>query len=292
VVEAVDEMIPGGAGRLAVRAKGLDRPTDAAVVMVQGALLPGQTAFDLDLDVGPADLSLMNVVAGWGLAAVTFAVRGYGESDVPEDPLHYGTEEGIEDLRTVIDWTRKQTGLERVSLLSWSWGSRVAGRFTERDSAVVDRLVLMDPALGGNPPRLDLEPTEPWRDHTYEWMIGRVEPEFTEPAIADAFAAYVAEHNPRSPTGPGREATIGPVPVRPEKIDRPTMMAYGATAAKGFYMQGAVSREEFFGQLQTDDKCFVIVPEAGDYMQFQHGRFRFHDYLHDFLLPGIRKGGR
>jgi hypothetical protein len=27
-------------------------------------------------------------------------------------------------------------------------------------------------------------------------------------------------------------------------------------------------------------------------MQFQHGRFRFHDYLHDFLLPGTRKGGR
>ena len=287
--DATDTFIPGGAGRLAVRAKGLKPGVPQAVVMVQGALLPGQTAFDLG--IGPRDLSLLNVVADWGWAAVTFAVRGYGQSDIPADPLHFGTEEGMEDLATVIDWTRRQTGLERVSLLAWSWGGRVAGRFCEVHPEHIDRLILMDPALGGNPPRPELEPTEDWRPHPYEWLLPRLEPEFTAPEIAEGFARYVAEHNPRSPTGPGREATIGPVAVRAERITRPTMMAYGATAARAFYMQGAVSREEFFGALDTDDKAFVIVPEAGDYMHFQHGRHRFHRYAHAFLTSGVTQGG-
>jgi hypothetical protein len=115
--DALDVFIAGESGRLSVRAKGLEPDAHAAVVMVQGALLPGQTAFDLD--IGPADLSLLNVVRDWGAAAVTFAVRGYGESDVPADPLRFGTEEGMEDLATVIDWTRRESGLDRVSLLAW-----------------------------------------------------------------------------------------------------------------------------------------------------------------------------
>lgn len=283
-----DVFIAGVCGKLSVRAKGLDEQPRAAVVMVQGALLPGHTAFDFPS--GPPDLSLLNVVQSWGAAGVTFAVRGYGQSDAPEDPLHFGTEEGIEDLSSVVEWTRAQTGLDRVTLLGWSWGGRVVGRFVERHPERVDRVVLMDPALGGNPPRPDLEPTEPWRDHPYEWILGRVEPEYTDPEIAEAFARHVAEHNPRSPVGPGREATIGPDPVRPERISRPTMLAYGVAAAKAFYMQGAVSREEFFGALDTDDKCFVIVPDAGDYMQYQHGRYRFHRYLHDFLEPSLAGG--
>jgi pimeloyl-ACP methyl ester carboxylesterase len=275
--DTVDVYVTGRSGQLAVRAKGLEPGCLSAVVMVQGALLPGQTAFDLG--VGPPDLSLLNVVRDWGAAGVTFAVRGFGSSDAPADTLRFGTEEGMEDLATVIDWTRQHSGLERVSLLAWSWGGRVAGRFTESHPDLVDRLVLMDPALGGNPPRPELEPTEAWRDHPYEWMLGRVEPEFTDPEIAEAFARYVADYNPRSPTGPGREATTGPVAVRADRITRPTMLAYGATAAQAFYMQGAVSREEFFGALHT-----------ADYMQFQHGRHRFHRYLHDFLAPSLPRG--
>lgn len=58
-MEAVDEFIEGRAGKLAVRAKGLDQRPRSAIVMVQGALLP---------------------------------------SDAPEDPNGFGTVEGMEDL--------------------------------------------------------------------------------------------------------------------------------------------------------------------------------------------------
>lgn len=46
-----------------------------------------------------------------------------------------------------------------------------------------------------------------------------------------------------------------------------------------------MTREEFLGLLNTGDRCLVIVPEAGDYMQFQRGRHQFHRYLHAFLSP-------
>ena len=74
--DAVDVHVDGPAGALSVRARGLHPGARSAVVLVQGALLSGQTAFDIP--VGPPDLSLLQVLTGYGHAAVTFAIRATG----------------------------------------------------------------------------------------------------------------------------------------------------------------------------------------------------------------------
>lgn len=281
VTDPVDSVLDGPAGRLAVRSRGLRPGAGSAVVCVQGALLPGQAAFDLP--VGPPDLSLLRVLAGAGHAAVTFAVRGYGASDGPADPLTITTEDGMADLAAVLACVRAQTGLERVHLLSWSWGGRVTGRFAEAHPELVDRLVLMDPALGGNAPTPELTPTSPHRRNTVAEFLGRIEAEHTDPGLREEIARYVAEHHPTSPNGIGVEGCAGPVAVTPELVTRPTLMVYGVDAAKAAYMKGPITREEFFARLATDDKVFAIVPGGGDYLQFQRGRHRLHRLVGEFL---------
>ena len=115
-----DTFIPGRVGRLAVRSKGLEAKPAHVVILVQGANLTGQAGFDLSFP-GGADYSLMDALVARGLGAVTFALRGYGESDPPEDPLTVDTDAAIEDLADVVEWLNTE-GYARPHLLGWSWG--------------------------------------------------------------------------------------------------------------------------------------------------------------------------
>jgi pimeloyl-ACP methyl ester carboxylesterase len=283
--DAIDTTTTGPVGDLAIRARGVRPGAPAAVVLVQGALLSGQTAYDIP--VGPPDLALLRVLSELGYAAVTFAIRGYGASAVPDEPLQISTEDAITDLDAVVEWTRAQTGLERVSVLGWSWGGRIAARWAEDNAEVLDRLILMDPALGGTPPMPDRVPTSPWKELTVEEYRTRLEPDFIDPETCEAVARYAAQVDMRAPMGVAREGCMSPTPADPTRIVRPTLMVYGHAAARADYMQGAETRESFFGRLATDERVFAIVPDAGDYMQFQRGRFGLHEHLDHFLAPTL-----
>ncbi|GIW06531.1 MAG: hypothetical protein KatS3mg060_1336 [Dehalococcoidia bacterium] len=200
----IDVQVPGPGGRLAVRAKGLGMGATAVAVLVHGANLSGQTAFDFAFPNG-LRYSLMDELVAQGIAAVTFGVRGYGASELTGDPLAVTTEAAIDDLRAVVDWLFAESAVRRVHLLGWSWGGRIAARFTEQSPERVLRLVLYDPALGGDTARSPQPPDTAWQVNTYEWAIGRLEPDLTEPDARHAFGEGVAEQEPRSPERhPGR----------------------------------------------------------------------------------------
>ncbi len=90
-------------------------------------------------------------------------------------------------------------------------------------------------------------------------------------------------HDAKSPNGIRLENAVYVKPIDPEAIRNPTLMVYGAEAAKAGYMKGGMERGEFFERLATDDKAFVIVPGSGDFSQFQRGRFRLYKAIADFL---------
>ena len=122
----MDIFVDGKVGRLSVRVKKNASPSAPAVVMVQGSNLSGQGIFDLNFP-GGQDYSLMDALVARGFTAVTFSIRGYAQSDPPADPFTVTTDIAMEDLGTVVDWVISQ-GHERPSLLSFSWGGRIAGR--------------------------------------------------------------------------------------------------------------------------------------------------------------------
>ncbi len=274
-------MIDGPIGKLSVRTKGLQPDSKHVAVLVQGANLTGQTAYDFSFPGGD-DYSMLDALVERGIAAVTFSVRGYGLSDKPADPLSVDTDAAIEDLGAVLAWLAGQ-GHARPHLIGWSWGGRIGGRFTGAHASKVDRLVMVDPAIGGGnliPPI----PSDVWWYNTATYFRERLEPEFMDKAAHEALALYAEANEPKAPNGIRKENALGSIPVDPTAIERPTLMIYGAAAGMQNYMQGGAQREDFFRKLSTEDKALVIIPGGGDYAHLQNPRRRFFQAIADFLL--------
>ena len=139
--------ITGKAGQLAVRTKKPDGAIKGTLVLVQGANISGQLGYDLQVP-GHAGYSFMDALVERGYATLTFSVRGYYLSTLEGHPHSVQTEQAIEDLDTVLAWLADQ-GVARPHLLGWSWGGRITARFVQANPDRIDRLVLLDPALGG-----------------------------------------------------------------------------------------------------------------------------------------------
>jgi pimeloyl-ACP methyl ester carboxylesterase len=275
-----DFMMAGPAGQLSVRTKGLERRRRNVVVLVQGANLSGQAGYDFSFP-GGQDYSVMDALVQRDYGTLTFSIRGYAKSSVPSDPLSVDTDAALEDLRAIMGWVR-QAGYPRPHLLGWSWGGRIVARYAEHRREELDRLVLLDPALGGNVS--GTHPTEPWFSGDWDWWYsGRLITEFAEPAARKAFADFVVEHEPRSPAGIRRENAQGTVAARPEAIEVPTLMLYGSEAARQDYMRAGIPRAEFFERLAARDKSFIIVPDCGDYAHLELPRRTIHDRIGRFL---------
>lgn len=280
--ENTNFFITGRVGKLAARKKGLQTKLANVVVLVQGANLTGQAGFDFSFP-GGEDYSLMDALAARGIGTVTFAVRGYGQSDVPEDPLTVDTDAAIEDLASVMDWLTEQ-GYSRPHLLGWSWGGRIAARYGEQHPERVNRMVLLDPALGGGN-LIPFEPEQPWWSGGWNYFFER-EAEYGDEEMRRQLADYVVAHEPRSPNGIRRENARGSVPANPEALLCPTLMIYGSGAGKAAYMHGGIQRAEYFEKLPTGDKALVVIPDGGDYAHLQKPRRKLYSAIADFLLAG------
>ena len=277
-----DLMIDGPIGKLSVRVQGLSSKPKATVILVQGANMSGQMGYDFQMP-GRTDYSMMSAFADAGLGVLTFSIRGYALSDGPADWFDVQTDQAIEDLAAVVDWVRAE-GHARPHLLGWSWGGRIVGRYAEVEANAerIDRIVMLDPALGGGNKVLP-EPTDPVWMNTYDYFKDRLVAEYSEPEVRELLARRMAETELRSPNGIRRENARGSTGTDPSKITRPTMMQYGVKAGAQNYMQGGWDRLEFFKALPTDDKCFVITPQGGDYAHLEQGRKRVFDASIAFL---------
>jgi alpha-beta hydrolase superfamily lysophospholipase len=276
-----DFFIPGPAGRLSLRSKGLAARPRHLVILVQGANMSGQMGYDFGFDGGQG-YSMMDALVAAGFGALTFSVRGYAQSELMStDGFAVQTDAAIEDLSAVVAWAQSQ-GWARPHLLGWSWGGRITGRYTEDHAAEVDRLVLMDPALGGGQKILPV-PTDAWWSNSYAYFIDRLEPEFSEDAAREALARRMDSEELKAPNGIRLENALGTKRVEPDRVARPTLMLYGSAAAKQNYMQGGWNRLDFFEKLATEDKAYVLIPGCGDYAHLQKPRQRIYQSCIDFL---------
>ena len=119
-----------------------------AVLLVHGATYPG-----LSFDLPVAGYNWMEYLAARGMAAYALDVRGYGTSTRP--PALAGpaadaapvmrADDAVADILDAVDFIRRRTGLAKVSLVGWSWGTVTAGAFTARHGPMVEALVLYAP---------------------------------------------------------------------------------------------------------------------------------------------------
>lgn len=134
------------------------------LLYVHGATYPSETAFDLTLD----GRSWMDYLAAHGWDVWLVDLRGYGRSSRPpemEQPAADNapivtTDVAIRDVGSAVEHIRRVTGVDRITLLGWSWGTTIMGGYAASRPDKVDRLVLYAPvwlrttpsALAGNGP--------------------------------------------------------------------------------------------------------------------------------------------
>lgn len=277
--------VAGPAGKLAVRIKSPPGAARGAVVLVQGANISGQLGYDLQVEGHPG-YSFLDALVARGYVAVTFSLRGYFQSELNHDPHLVQTEQAMEDLASVLAWMATR-GWAQPHLLGWSWGGRIVGRFVEQHPDAINRLVLLDPALGGGQ-LMPFPGKEPYWQNTYDYFYNRLEPEFTAEDVRIAVATQASSRELNAPNGIRVENENGSIPVRPQAISRPTLMIYGAAAGAQAYMHGSAARAEFLEAIDNQDKALVIIPGGGDYAHIQNPRQRIFGAVADFLDWGLQ----
>ena len=277
---ATDLFIDGPTGKLSVRTKGLEAKPDKVVILVQGANLSGQLGYDFSFD-GREDYSFMEALVARGYGAVTFSIRGYRDSELTAHPHIVQTDQAIEDTEAVIHWVIAQ-GFAKPHLLGWSWGGRICGRYAETRGVQIDRLVLLDPAIGGGN-KIPFPDKTDWWFNAAAYFRERLELEFMESAAHEQLAVQAERDEPNAPNGIRVENENGSIAVDATKLSNPTLMLYGFAAGMQNYMQGGSVRGEFFEKMPTLDKALVIVPSGGDYAHLQNARHRIWKAVADFL---------
>jgi pimeloyl-ACP methyl ester carboxylesterase len=219
------------------------------VLYVHGATFPSALSVGFDFGGG----SWLDDWHARGLDAWTFDLAGFGESrrfpemDEPADrhaPLGRAPH-AAEQVLSVVDLIRRETGHERVSLVAHSWGSMPAALAAIARPESVDRLVLFAPIARRSG---DAAPAKipAWSEVTNEVQHARfVEdvPKDHAPVLvgfdrwapaylaSDAGAAARTPPAVRIPNGPradNTEAWAGQLAWDPARLTRPFTIVRGA----------------------------------------------------------------
>src|SRR5260221_4648369 len=119
------------------------------ILYVHGATYPAETAFDLKLD----GVSWMEYLAQRGYDVYLVNMRGYSRSTKPpemseppeKNPPPGRIDSAVRDVAAAVEFIRKRRGVEKVTLIGWSWGTSVMGKYTSLNNDKVDKLVLYAP---------------------------------------------------------------------------------------------------------------------------------------------------
>jgi pimeloyl-ACP methyl ester carboxylesterase len=139
-----------------------------AVLYVHGATFPSALSIAHRFD-GKSWRDALNEAGFdvWGLDFYGFGHSGrYREMSQPpaDNPPLCVADDAAQQLEAAIRFILAHQNLEKLSLISHSWGSMPAGLFAGRNPAMVDRLVLFGPIAKRGPRRYETAPAFPaWR---------------------------------------------------------------------------------------------------------------------------------
>jgi pimeloyl-ACP methyl ester carboxylesterase len=263
-------------------------PTDGkpVVILAHGSSSPGEQSFDLQVP-GKPTYSLMDALAGAGFNVFAPDVRGFGRSTKP--PKGVTTAEAAEDFSAVIDYVCGLRGVDKVSVVAWSWGTQYAGLSVIAKADKVARYVSYAQMHGASPDIIrrgeklytyQKAPYLPVAEGDWKVRFSSMTPESTnDPAVIDAFAKAAAAVQAQTPTGPQIDMVTSLPIVNPRLINVPVLLIHGAHDD----VADTAGLAPFFSSLPNPDKRYVVIPNAGHMMHLQAGHLRFQKALIGFL---------
>ncbi len=316
-IESIDHRVPSGRDglNLLVRNKrlgGLGQVgPERTVLFVHGATYASSITFDYPVE----GVSWMDRLAGAGFDTWCIDLLGYGGSDRPAElgqpaadnaPL-VDTAEAEADVVRAIDFIREQTGVERVCLIGYSWGTAIGGGVASRRPELIERLVLSgvlwlrvgagQVAAGGIPGayrEVDAEAaTNRWTVTLTPEQKGAVVP----PGFVEQWSANAIATDPRSnETDPPRlRAPAGVVKDVFEhwSVEKPTYDP-SAIRAPTLCIVGEWDREtvpekglEVFNLLENAaDRRYVVIGRGTHTLLLEKNRLGLHSAVEGFLKEG------
>ena len=124
-------------------------PKDTAEPKDNILLMHGSTYSSHEFDINYEDYSLVRRLAREGYAVWRLDVAGYGQSGKVEDGLMPDTAYAAEDIRAAMELISNETGMDKIDLLGWSWGTMTTGLYAAEYPEHLDKLVLYAPILSG-----------------------------------------------------------------------------------------------------------------------------------------------
>jgi pimeloyl-ACP methyl ester carboxylesterase len=320
--EYIDALDPGI--KLFVRSKQPERTVratdDNVVLCVHGATYPSTPDFDLQYK----DYSWADWMVDKGYIVYMFDKRNYGFStrekamDQPAASNKPVTRSflAIRDIGAVVDHIRKRHGINKVTLIGWSWGATTAGYYTSLNSEKVKKLVMYAPAyayaqhtnLGAGSGSQDKrKPNEfnyalgAYRLGSKAANDGRWDGEipvadkntYREEGVRDAFALEALKTDPTS-------ESRSPASLRAPNgvLEDSFMQATGRRIwnASSIYVPTLVIAGEFDTWSFPEDrellmrdltnapvKKLVMVKNATHFVLFEKPRLQFFGEIHDFI---------
>ncbi len=318
----IDAIDPGI--KLFVRAKmteGQKQFTDDNVVLfVHGATFPSTPDFDLQYK----DYSWADWMVDKGYVVYMFDKRNYGFSSrekAMNEPAANNRPvsrsfQVIRDIGAVVDHIRKKHGVNKVTLIGWSWGAMTSGYYTSLNSEKVRKLVLYAPAYSF-PLHTNLGPgsgsQNKRKPYEFNYALGAYrlgskagndgrwdgeipvpdKSEFREECVRDAFALEALKTDPTSDTR-------NPPALRaPNGVLEDTFMQSTGRAiwnASSIYVPTLLITGEFDTWSYPEDreglmrdltnapvKKSVLIKNATHFVLFEKPRFEFFNAINDFL---------
>jgi len=257
------------------------------LLLVHGSSNSSQSSFDLATP-SKGEYSLMNVFANLGYDCWTLDHENYGRSSQTDGNSDIAS--GVEDLRAAVEVIVKESGQPKVHLFGESSGAIRAGAYAQAVPDRVDRLALgAFTYKGENSPTLTerAKQLEYYRTHNRRLrdrnmvrsIFTRDKPGTTDPSIADFLADQELKFGDQVPTGTYLDMTSKLPLVDPKKVPSPVLLI------RGEYDGIATMNDlmDFYSQLPSGDKQFVVVPGIAHNLILSTNRELFWHALHGFL---------
>ena len=128
----------------------LDRIAVAGTAPERNILLVhGLTYSSHEFDINYEDYSLVRLLARAGYAVWRVDVAGYGRSGAVEDGFTPNSDYAGEDINAAVELIISETGIDKIDILGWSWGTVTSSRFAVKYPEHLNKLVLYAPILSG-----------------------------------------------------------------------------------------------------------------------------------------------
>lgn len=249
--------------------------TNKVVLLVHGATWTGRPDFDLQI----RDYSLMDFLAKNGYDVWAIDIHGYGRSE-KTDKDWSDTSSAAGDIGAAVDYITKLRGVEKMSILGWSWGTQTTGLYTMRHPEKVNKLILF--AMAWKPPpgvTLPSPPTEQYRTTNEAGARSDFIPGQFEPDVVDLYVKEALAEVPKAPNGVRVDmATKLPI-LDPAAIRVPTMII----RPEKDFLSSEAQTLEFFQKLGTNYKSYAFLPDGGHAILLEKNYRKFQDVVLGFL---------